>query len=191
MAFRGHAHHDSTDSQNTIVVSQPSSPLAPKGINKGFQYVNIDYDIPAEDFRSPSAHRLSAPTSLNANSTNAVSEKGSIIPAKLSKAESWTYEIVSLVVAVGAVGAIIGLLKTYEDRPLPSWPYDITINAVIALLATIANASLALPLSSGISQMKWIRFKTRKAPLSDMELFDDASRGTIGAAVMLGRFRGG
>ncbi|KAK1491302.1 hypothetical protein CCUS01_03087 [Colletotrichum cuscutae] len=40
--------------------------------------------------------------------------------------------------------------------------------------------------------IEWIHFKTRREPLSDMEeVFDDASRGTWGALMMLIKLRGG
>ena len=104
---------------------------------------------------------------------------------------SWTFEIVSLLVSTIAVGGIIGVLAYFEGRPLPEWPLNITLNSLIALLATIANASLAIPLQNGLSQLKWIRFKAGPAPLTDMEAFDDASRGTWGAIKLLAKTRGG
>lgn len=107
------------------------------------------------------------------------------------KEGSWAFELVSLLVATLAVGAIVGVLRAYHGKPLPSWPYHITLNAMIALLATVANASLAVPLSNGLSQLKWNRFRTRLAPVADMEAFDDASRGSLGAVALLVKMRGG
>ncbi|CAJ2500252.1 Uu.00g031050.m01.CDS01 [Anthostomella pinea] len=46
-------------------------------------------------------------------------------------------------------------------------------------------------LQNGLSQLKWIRFKHSRAPLMDMERFDDASRGTLGALKLLIFGRGG
>lgn len=196
--------HSRTDSGDTFVGSPPMSPGF-GGPSQSFHPVSLGYGPPRG-----SPRRVPVPVRENsaahwgsrspATSTSSYDKLGG--PNKLSKPEpdagrrsssggTWTFEIISLLVAVCAVGAIIGVLAAYEDRPLPSWPYSITINALIALLATIANASLALPLSSGLSQLKWVRFKTRRAPLSDMEMFDDASRGTLGAAHLLLKFRGG
>ena len=103
----------------------------------------------------------------------------------------WTFEIISLMVSVIAVGGIVGVLASFEGQPLPDWPMNITLNSLIALLATFANANLAVPLQSGLSQLKWIQFKSRPAPLTDMEVFDDASRGTWGAIKLLAKARGG
>ncbi|CAN9327999.1 unnamed protein product [Alternaria sp. RS040] len=99
--------------------------------------------------------------------------------------------ILAVVVGLGAVASIIGVVSKYNGRALPDWPHDITLNALIALLATFANAAMSVCLSSGISQAKWIRFKQASAPLSDMEAFDDASRGSWGSIKLLGTARGG
>jgi 4-amino-4-deoxy-L-arabinose transferase-like glycosyltransferase len=50
----------------------------------------------------------------------------------------------AVVVALGAVGAIIGVVARYNGRALPDWPHDITLNALIALLATFANATISV-----------------------------------------------
>lgn len=132
----------------------------------------------------------SKPSSHNPSSR----DKGSRLTSQnvtYIKTETWTFEIISLVIAVGAVASIIAVLAAYDRRPLPSWPYDITLNALIAVLTTIANAAMAVPLSSGLGQVKWERFKTGYAPLTDLEYLDDASRGALGAFNLLTRFRGG
>lgn len=111
--------------------------------------------------------------------------------AALTRNGTWTFEILALTVALGAVAAIIGVVFRYNGRALPDWPHDITLNALIALLATLANATISVCLSSGISQAKWIRFKQSAAPLSDMEVFDEASRGSWGSMKLLATARGG
>lgn len=85
----------------------------------------------------------------------------------------------------------MGVLARFENRPLPDWPYYITLNALIALLAAVALATMSVSLQNGISQLKWIRFKESRAPLADMETFDEASRGTWGALKLLATARGG
>ncbi len=104
---------------------------------------------------------------------------------------SWTWEIVTIIIAVGAVGSIMGVLARFNGQALPEWPYYITLNALIALLATVTTATMSFSLANGISQLKWIRFKETQAPLTDMEAFDDASRGTWGALRLLTSARGG
>ena len=121
------------------------------------------------------------------DSNDASSTTKSLFPA----VGSWNLEIISIVVSCASVAGIIGVLARFSDRPLPEWPLNITLNTLIALLATIANANLLPPIQSGLSQLKWVRFKNKRAPLSDMEAFDDASRGTLGAIKLLAKGRGG
>ncbi|ROV93641.1 hypothetical protein VMCG_08100 [Cytospora schulzeri] len=102
-----------------------------------------------------------------------------------NKTGTWTFEIVSLLFAIAAVASIIAILAYFDNKPLPSWPYKITLNALIAVLTTLANSAMAVPLSSGIGQLKWERFKTGYAPLTDMEVLDEASRGAIAVIVAL------
>ncbi|RYO90226.1 hypothetical protein DL766_009935 [Monosporascus sp. MC13-8B] len=104
---------------------------------------------------------------------------------------SWTLEIVTIAIALGAVGSILGVLARFNGQALPEWPYYITLNALIALLATVTTAAMGISLDNGLSQLKWIRFKESRAPLTDMEAFDDASRGIWGAARLLASARGG
>ena len=119
------------------------------------------------------------------------SKTSSLKYAQVSKTGSWVFEIVSLLVSIAAIAGMIGVLAHFNGRSLPEWPLDITLNTLVALLATLANANLAMPLQSGIGQFKWIHFKAGRAPLTDMEAYDDASRGTWGAIKLLAKLRGG
>jgi hypothetical protein len=104
---------------------------------------------------------------------------------------SWTLEYVTFFIGIGAIASIVGVLTRFNGQALPDWHYNITLNALISLLATIAAANVAVPLQNGLSQLKWVRFKSRHAQLSDMEAFDGASRGTLGAFKLLASMRGG
>ncbi|KAK6863948.1 hypothetical protein PG995_000476 [Apiospora arundinis] len=108
-----------------------------------------------------------------------------------NKDGTWTIEIVTMFVSLAALAAIIGLIARYDKRALPEWPYRITLNTAIAVLATMSVTTLSISLQNGLSQMKWIRFKSSKTPLSDMETFDEASRGAVGAIKLLISRRGG
>lgn len=104
---------------------------------------------------------------------------------------TWTLEITTILIAFGAVGAIVGIVARFNGEGLPDWPYYITLNTVIAMLATVAVAAMSTSLQNGLSQLKWIRFKERRAPLADMEVFDEASRGAWGSLKLLVTARGG
>ena len=115
----------------------------------------------------------------------------SSISSKTLGGGSWLLEIISLLASVSATVAIIGVLAHFNGQSLPHWPEQITLNTLVALLSALATASIAAPLSSGLSQLKWIRFKGAHRPLTDMVLFDDASRGFYGAIKLLIFGRGG
>ncbi|KAK1750941.1 hypothetical protein QBC47DRAFT_435543 [Echria macrotheca] len=183
----------------TQTAEQPDS--VPRGSLLKFQAVETvtAADVPAE--KSSPTSEVTSPVAWGGSNKNGgggdgtagrVSQMTSRTTGSLfSSTSSWTFEIASMVTAAAAVAAIIAVLAYYDNKPLPAWPTGITLNALIAVLTTIATASMSVPLSSGLSQLKWIRFKTGRAPLADMEYFDDASRGALGALSLLFRARGG
>lgn len=167
---------------------------APKANNVTEQTVRVD-GAAATHFQSQhptwnSDHKStdSKAETRNSRLSSLAKLKNISVPRKTG---SWTWETVALLLAVGAVASIIALLVRHNGRPLPSWPYEITLNALIAVLTTIANAAMAFPLSSGLGQLKWERMRKGYAPLADMEVLDEASRGAWGAINMLRRLRGG
>ncbi|KAH7317173.1 hypothetical protein B0I35DRAFT_512942 [Stachybotrys elegans] len=81
--------------------------------------------------------------------------------------------------------AIITVLAWCNNKPLPDWPGSLTVNTVIALLATVCRAATVVPISEGISQMKWNWLASAKRPLKDLEILDQASRGPWGSLRMV------
>lgn len=104
---------------------------------------------------------------------------------------SWFMEISSFAIGLAALLAMVGVLARFDGRRMPNWPTGITLNTLIAVLAAIANAAIAAPLQQGLSQLKWITFQREPRPLTDMEHFDEASRGVFGSAKLLVLGRGG
>jgi hypothetical protein len=104
---------------------------------------------------------------------------------------TWIPEIVAVTIALGTVGSILGVLAKFNGHALPEWPYYITLNALIALLAAVTTATMNISLQNSMSQLKWIRFNESKTRLSKMEEIDEASRGTWGSIKLLFTLRGG
>ncbi|KAI3321596.1 hypothetical protein HD806DRAFT_158267 [Xylariaceae sp. AK1471] len=104
---------------------------------------------------------------------------------------SWIPEIIAIVISLGTLGSILGVLAKFNGHALPEWPYYITLNALIALLAAVTTAAMNMSLQNSMSQLKWIRFTESRVRLSNMEAFDEASRGTWGAIKLLFTARGG
>ncbi|KAL4899348.1 hypothetical protein BDW74DRAFT_189438 [Aspergillus multicolor] len=100
---------------------------------------------------------------------------------------SWTLEILGCLLSVVFLAAIIGVLYYYDGRPMPEWPYGITLNALVSVFSTVMKASMAFILTESLAQLKWSWFRDGNK-LSDLALLDAASRGVIGAFVVLFRF---
>ncbi|KAF7515906.1 hypothetical protein PCG10_002689 [Penicillium crustosum] len=100
---------------------------------------------------------------------------------------NWILEVLSCVLSLGFLVAIIVVLASYDGKPIPDWPCGITLNALVSVLSTFMKAAMAFAVTEGLSQLKWSWF-TRRKNLGDMALLDAASRGPLGAAMVLFRF---
>ncbi|KAM7215853.1 Protein of unknown function (DUF3176) domain containing protein [Rhypophila decipiens] len=93
----------------------------------------------------------------------------------------WWGEILSLSVSIATFCAMIILLRIYQDQPTSKWHSAISLNSIIAILSVLFKSSLALPLTAGLSHLKWSRFLAKQRPLSEMAQFDKASRDPWGS----------
>ncbi|KAJ4984102.1 hypothetical protein SVAN01_10390 [Stagonosporopsis vannaccii] len=94
---------------------------------------------------------------------------------------SWGFELLAITVSLGALLAIILVLRREEGKPLTAWTLAITLNTVIATLGTLARTTLAFALSACVGQQKWNWLSIRSDQLVAWERFDEASRGPWGA----------
>jgi hypothetical protein len=76
------------------------------------------------------------------------------------------------------------MLGIYDGKEAPQLPYNITLNALISVLSTAAKSSLLFTIAGILGQIKWIWF-TERRELSDIQTFDDATRGPWGALILL------
>jgi hypothetical protein len=75
-----------------------------------------------------------------------------------------------------------------QDQPRVKWPLGLTF---ITILSKIASASLILPISEAIGQLKWSWFHGKESKDAfDFEIFDKASRGAWGSFLLLLRTKG-
>lgn len=166
----------------------------PSRDHNGSSITQYDNGVAIEHM-SPSATKNPSPrvTKMSSQVTFANSDEEKPARRLSSVQGSWKPEILSLISAVVAIVAMLVLLAHFNGRALPLWPTTfVTLNAVVAVLVTIAAAGVGIPLSNGLSQLKWIRMRTREgAPLADMDTFDTASRGAMGSFGLLVRGRGG
>lgn len=101
----------------------------------------------------------------------------------------WWLEVVCCFLFVGAFVAIFATIWTHEGRPLPEWPYHLTINTLIAIYVVILKAALLLVTAQGLGQLKWQWFE-RERPLNHLTTFDEASRGAWGSLTLLWMLKG-
>lgn len=107
----------------------------------------------------------------------------------------WNLELWSILLAFAAFAAVVVVLAYYNGKLQTTWPYtSLTLNGLVALLASIARASLLVGVAAAVGQGKWNWFVggTRQRQellhsreLADLERFDDASRGAWGALQLL------
>jgi hypothetical protein len=100
---------------------------------------------------------------------------------------SWTFEILGCLMSIVFLLAIIVVLFHYDGRPMPEWPYGITLNALVSVLSTVMKATMAFIFTECLAQLKWSWFRGGNK-LSDLALLDAASRGAAGAFIVLFRF---
>ncbi|KAG5658579.1 hypothetical protein KAF25_010760 [Fusarium avenaceum] len=93
---------------------------------------------------------------------------------------SWLWESLSLVFAMALLITIIAVPAYYNNQILKQWPYDISLNTIIALLSTFMRASMLLVVAELVGQMGWQALRQPR-PVSDIHHFNEASRGMVGA----------
>lgn len=109
----------------------------------------------------------------------------------------WIPEILASLLSLASLIAIITILLVYDRRAVAdlSFPTGLTLNAIIAILATVGRAGLGVPVCSGILQEMWLYLSTQSAKghpescLNDIELFFRASYGALGSLEYLSKVR--
>ncbi|EPE02570.1 arginase family protein [Ophiostoma piceae UAMH 11346] len=103
----------------------------------------------------------------------------------------WITEILMLGVGVLCLIGIYAVLATYDNSPLPKFPYSVTLNTIISLLTQILTTTVGAATGAIISQCKWNWFSPTKSgdhqlrKLSDYVTFDQAAQGPLGAVKLL------
>lgn len=95
----------------------------------------------------------------------------------------WIWEVLSLCLAIGMLVAIVLVLNHFHGQIVPQWRFSITINTLVALLATIARAAILTAVAEILGQVKWSWF-SRPRPLNNLQHFDNASRGLLGSLAL-------
>ncbi|KAK7923524.1 hypothetical protein PG985_007595 [Apiospora marii] len=117
-----------------------------------------------------------------------IDEKGKVSKSKRSRVRccsmiDWWQEIWSFLFSVLCLLGMVILLSRIQNRPLTSWSFVVSPNALISVLSTASKACLILPVSECISQLKWMHLveSKRENRLTNLQDFDNASRGPLGS----------
>lgn len=107
--------------------------------------------------------------------------------------DTWLWEFLALGISTGCLIAIAMVLKQHDQKPIPTFFWGLTLNAIVAILSTFSKSALIVAVSAGLGQLKWhwLSTVTRETDnqlneqqrsrqgrvLLDTDLFDNASRG--------------
>ncbi|KAI0413932.1 hypothetical protein F5X98DRAFT_378208 [Xylaria grammica] len=101
----------------------------------------------------------------------------------------WWWEVGSLFISAISLTTLLGVLARYQNCALSDWHLPLQPNSVISILTTTMKTTILLSVSACFGQLKWHHFTTPRL-LSDLEAFDEASRGPWGSFLLLLRCRG-
>ena len=65
---------------------------------------------------------------------------------------SWWLEIGACFIFILALLAIIVTLRPHQGKPLPQWPYDISINSLISIYVVLLKATVLFVAAEGIGK---------------------------------------
>ncbi|KAL6716055.1 hypothetical protein ACLMJK_007017 [Lecanora helva] len=97
---------------------------------------------------------------------------------------NWWLEIGACFTFTLALSAIVLTLRPHQGKPLPQWPFSISINSLISIYVVVLKAAILFVAAEGIGQLKWQWFQHER-PLKDIATYDSASRGPLGSILLL------
>ncbi|OAL47212.1 hypothetical protein IQ07DRAFT_573045 [Pyrenochaeta sp. DS3sAY3a] len=180
--------HHGTDVYN----QPPASPISEGSVMRDDQSPAVSEELQQNPILNQRAVLSQASRDLGNSG-----EKSEAFPAssEIYKKHSWTralsdwwwWELGSVLLSCACFIAIVITLWIMQEKPLSSWHSAVSPNALISTLATISRASLMLAVAACVSQLKWLYFASGPHRIQNIQIFDDASRGPLGALEFLTR----
>lgn len=96
----------------------------------------------------------------------------------------WRLEVLSGVLSIVALVGTVATLEPNQGKPLPQWPFDISVNALLSIYSVVFKICMTFVIQSCISQQQWVWFASERR-LYDAALFDSARQGPYGSAVWI------
>ena len=155
--------------------------------------LDFEDNLPSNTISQPFIqHGEKGPTIAAEQRTSSPSSTVTNARLQPARSASWTLELLSLFLALVSLIAVVAILAHFDGRPVPrSQRRLVTLNTVVSLLTVVLNAGLSFPLQSGLDQMKWHRLNVKSRPMEDIEVFNDAGTGVLGAAKLIVTGKGG
>lgn len=91
-----------------------------------------------------------------------------------------------------ALIAIAIVMRVLDGRKFLDWQvgdFHFTVNFLFAIIYTVGLTCAMIPISGGLSQLKYIWFVEKDRSLADLDTFDAATRGKAGSVKLLWRLR--
>lgn len=80
---------------------------------------------------------------------------------------------------------MVATLFPHRNHPIPQWPFEISINALLSIYTLVFKSAMAYVVTSCVGQLQWAWFSSGSRPLSDVVLFDEAGRSPWGLLAIL------
>ncbi|KAI1809590.1 hypothetical protein GGS20DRAFT_590453 [Poronia punctata] len=97
----------------------------------------------------------------------------------------WWWEIGAGVITLLSIVSVLLLLVKIDHKLRKDWILDpIQPNSLLSIAINLSKTSLLVSTAACISQLKWQHF-LRPRRLNELQIFDDASRGPWGSAIMI------
>lgn len=96
----------------------------------------------------------------------------------------WLAECATLSLSFWSILGICWLLHRFDGTPNRKWN-NVTLNAAVSTLTTLARGMVLLAMAACLGQYKWIWFNQQHRPLSGFEIINEASRGLAGSVRLM------
>ncbi|EWZ83205.1 hypothetical protein FOWG_13131 [Fusarium oxysporum f. sp. lycopersici MN25] len=142
----------------------------------------------------PKSHRYEATSArdvdtdeIELNSARESTRKSRYVHHGTFSTHGWGMELLSSVTTLALFAGMIAIFCSMRNKPYFEWPLSISINTTIAILSTACTATMMHNVSAFIGQLKWLHFKRSSRRVYNVERFDEASRGPLGAILLIFR----
>jgi hypothetical protein len=123
-----------------------------------FQAISQIRQLPQPPNGEPNSSHTSLPTPVKPAQQAfkpAPRKSASVSPFKLI--QSLWLEILSLVLLILVLITIITTLVSHQDRPLPQWPFKVTINTLVSTYVTILKSLMLFVIAQGMFEISDLR----------------------------------